>query len=301
MLRPYHFGHYNGGVQKLLVLILVLASLAAAKSKRDSAIEEVAKAERNFAKMSVEQGTRAAFFANFVQDGISFGPQPAPMRELFGPPPDPNTPRKNVLDWYPTWTDASHSGDFAFSTGPSMSKEKASGKAVRWGNFASVWRMQSDGTWKVVLDIGIQHAEPPRNSENRWSAGKESKYKPRISTNDEEALKLFERQFVNGKQLVDAYSSVLTDESRLHRPGIFPVLGKNSILEHLENSGVSAVQFEPMAAVIASSGDLAYTYGSYITGPGDKKGYYAHFWKRDKNGEWKLIIDASNPADEKTD
>jgi ketosteroid isomerase-like protein len=284
-------------VRKLLILILVLSCVATAKSKRDKAIEEVAKAERDFAKMSVAQGTRAAFFANFTEDGISFGPQPARMRELFGPPPDSGTPRKNILDWYPTWTDASHSGDFAFSTGPSVTTDKTSGKPIRWGNFASVWRKQSDGTWKVVLDIGIQHAEPPANSETKWSAGKESNYKAKQSTNDEEALTLFERQFANGKQPVVAYSTVLTDESRMHRPGMFPILGKQAILDHLEKSADSEIKFEPMAAVIASTGDLAYTYGGYISRPGDKKGYYAHFWKREKNGDWKLVIDATNPAE----
>jgi ketosteroid isomerase-like protein len=286
-------------VRKLIVLILVLSVLAAAKSKRDKAIEEVAKAERDFARMSVAQGTRAAFFANFTEDGISFGPQPAPLRKVFGPPPDPSTPRKNVLDWYPTWTDASHSGDFAFSTGPSVTTDKSTGKPIRWGNFASVWRKQNDGTWKVVIDIGIQHAEPPPGSEQKWSAGKESKYKPLQSSNDEEALTLFERQFANGKQPVTAYSAVVTDESRLHRPGMFPMLGKNAILEHFEKSADAEIGFQPTAAVIAPSGDLAYTYGSYIAQPGDKKGFYAHFWKREKNGDWKLVIDVTNPAEAK--
>jgi ketosteroid isomerase-like protein len=285
-------------VFKTIAFTLLLLSSAFAKSPRDLAIQQVAQAERNFAKMSVDQGTRAAFFANFTEDGISFGPQPAPMRDLFGPPPDPSVPRKNVLNWYPTWTDASHSGDFAFSAGPSATTDKASGKPIRWGNFASVWRKQRDGGWKVVLDIGIQHAEPPADSEKQWFAGKESKYKPRQSTSDEEALKLFERQFANGKQPVAAYSTVLTDESRLHRQGLFPVLGKNAILDHLEKSADSEIDFEPVAAVIAPSGDLAYTYGSYVSRPADKKGYYAHFWKREKNGDWKLVMDVTNPADE---
>ena len=154
-------------MKNILLSLLLLGCIAFAKSPRDRAIEEVAKAERDFAKMSVAEGMRPAFFANFSEQGLSFGPQPAPMRELFGPAPPAGTPRSAVLDWYPSWTDASASGDFAFSTGPSTTSEIATHKAIRWGNFASVWRKQSDGSWKVVLDIGIQHAEPPAK-ERLW-------------------------------------------------------------------------------------------------------------------------------------
>lgn len=289
---------YNLHVRKLLVLILGFSIFTFAKSPRDRAIQEVAKAERDFAQISVADGTRKAFFANFAAEAVTFAPQPVSLGEAFGPEPPAGTPRKAKLDWYPEWTDASASGDFAFSTGPSTTSDFVTGKPMRWGNFASVWRKQSDGSWKVVLDIGTQHAEPSTKPKT-WTAGKPSKYKSAHGTNDEEALKLFDRQFANGKQLIPAYAAVLTDESRLHRQGIFPVLGKQAILDHFEKTADSNVTFVPAASVIASSGDLAYTYGSYTSQPGDKKGYYAHFWKREKNGEWKLIIDVTNPDDAK--
>lgn len=38
---------------------------------------------------------------------------------------------------------------------------------------------------------------------------------------------------------------------------------------------------------------------AYAMQPGDKKGYYAHFWKRENNGDWKLVIDVTNPEDAK--
>lgn len=292
---------YHGWfMKKLLIVILLLGSFAFAKSKRDKAIAEVAQAERDFAKMSVAEGTRAAFFANFTEDGISFGPQPTKMRDLFGPPPPAGTPRKTKLDWYPIWTDAARSGDVAFSTGPSVTYDFASGKAIRWGNFASVWRKQPDGKWKVVVDIGSQNAEPPANAEKNWQAASASRYKAKkVDVNDEAGkLKDFERSFTQAG-LLAGYEKVLTSESRLHRQGIFPVIGANAILDHLKKSGNESVRFEPQFAAVASSGDLAYTYGSYTMQPGDKKGSYAHFWKREKNGDWKLVIDVTNPEDAK--
>jgi ketosteroid isomerase-like protein len=285
-------------VKNAALLLLLISSFSFAKSPRDVAIQQVAQAERDFAKMSVAEGVRASFLANFADDAISFTPQPTKPADLFGPPPaDPKAPRKNTLDWYPVWTDASRSGDFAFSTGPSVTTDNATGRKVRFGNFSSVWRKQSDGKWKVVLDIGTEHAEPPAFAKKPWSAAEPSKYKGRPASPDTEAdaLKLFDKQFANGKKLTDAYAQVLTKESRLHRTGLFPQLGRDAILDHLSKAGDETVSFEPMGAAVASSADLGYTYGAYTTQPGDKKGYYAHFWKREKNGDWNLVIDVTNP------
>lgn len=287
-------------MKRLFILVLLLSLFGFAKSKRDQAIAEVAQAERDFAKMSVAEGTRAAFFANFADDGISFGPQPTKMRELFGPPPPAGTTRKTKLDWYPIWTDASRSGDVAFSTGPSVTYDFATGKAIRWGQFASIWRRQPDGRWKVVVDIGTQNAEPPADGEKKWKQASTSRYKAKkVDVNAEaDKLKDFERSFTQGG-LVSGYEKVLTPESRLHRQGIFPVVGTRAILEHLQKSGNESVSFEPEFASVAASGDLAYTYGAYTMQPGDKKGFYAHFWKREKNGDWKLAMDVTNPEDAK--
>ena len=287
-------------MKRLLIVILLLGTFAFAKSKRDKAIAEFAQAERDFAKMSVAEGTRVAFFANFTEDGISFGPQPTKMRDLFGPAPPAGTPRKTKLDWYPIWTDASRASDVAFSTGPSVTYDFASGKAIRWGNFASVWRKQPNGKWKVVVDIGSQNSEPPPNAENNWRAAPASRYKAKNVdvTAEADKLKEFERSFTQAG-ILSGYEKVLTGESRLHRQGIFPVIGAGAILGHLKKSGNESVSFEPQFAAVAGSGELAYTYGTYTIQPGDKKGYYAHFWKREKNGDWKLVIDVTNPEDVK--
>jgi len=284
-------------VKNILLCLLLLCSFARAKSPRDRAIEEVAKAERDFAKMSVAEGTRPAFFANFSDNGLSFGPQPTPMRELFGPAPPAGTPRTAMLDWYPSWTDASASGDFAFSTGPSVTSDKATGKALRWGDFASVWRKQSDGSWKVVLDIGIQHAEPP--TRDKWSSGQRPGFKGKALDVSAEAEKLkdFDRSFTSGLPNLQSYEKVLSNESRLLRQGLFPIVGQRAILQHFSKLPDLKTVFQPLGADVAASGDFAYTYGAFQEQPGDKSGYYAHFWKRAANGQWFLVIDVTNLED----
>lgn len=57
--------------------------------------------------------------------------------------------------WRPTKVDAAHSGDLAYSTGTyDMSFNDPTGKPITdRGKYATVWRKQADGTWKVVVDV----------------------------------------------------------------------------------------------------------------------------------------------------
>ena len=56
-----------------------------------------------------------------------------------------------------------------------------------------------------------------------------------------------------------------------------------------------------MAGEVSTAGDLGYTYGSYEfkSKAGDmatvEKGYYLHVWKRNENGELRLVADVTNP------
>jgi hypothetical protein len=142
--------------------------------------------------------------------------------------------------------------------------------------------------------MGIQHAEPP--TKQKWGSGKRSGFSAQDLDPAEalEKLKAFDRQFADGISIVEAYTKVVTNEGRLLRQGAFPILGTQSILDHLSKSGQTSVTFVPIDGDIASTGDLAYTYGAFTAQPGDIKGYYSHFWKRAKNGDWKLVIDVTN-------
>lgn len=59
------------------------------------------------------------------------------------------------IHWQPTKVEAARSGDLAYSSGTyEMSFNDPSGKPVAdRGKYATVWRKQADGSWKVVLDV----------------------------------------------------------------------------------------------------------------------------------------------------
>lgn len=59
------------------------------------------------------------------------------------------------LTWHPTKVEVSRSGELGYSTGVyEMSFKDPSGKtASDHGKYVTLWRKQSDGSWKVIYDI----------------------------------------------------------------------------------------------------------------------------------------------------
>lgn len=64
--------------------------------------------------------------------------------------------KDNHLTWSPVGADISSSGDLGYTYGAFefQSKNKAGKITVERGKYTSIWKKQSDGSWKVVLDMG---------------------------------------------------------------------------------------------------------------------------------------------------
>jgi ketosteroid isomerase-like protein len=57
------------------------------------------------------------------------------------------------LEWYPDRVTVGGDGRTAFSTGPALYQDPATGK-FRHGRFRSVWQQEADGAWRVIFDDG---------------------------------------------------------------------------------------------------------------------------------------------------
>lgn len=81
------------------------------------------------------------------------------------------------LDWYPDRVMASNSGDLAWSTGPVLLElpDGKGGWAPRVGRFASVWRKNADGEWRVAFDGG---ANPVPATPEQVAAYKANRARP---------------------------------------------------------------------------------------------------------------------------
>ena len=65
----------------------------------------------------------------------------------------------------------------------------------------------------------------------------------------------------------------------------------------------TSLTWKPVKAEMAASGDLGYTYGNYVFTSKDKDGKavvsygkYTSIWKKQKNGQWKVVLDMGNDS-----
>ena len=80
-----------------------------------------------------------------------------------------------------------------------------------------------------------------------------------------------------------------------------PVLGHKAISELLSqrNDNAFTLTWEPLFEKMADSGDLGYSYGTYritdkITKSITGEGTYVTIWQKNKNGDWKAVLDTGN-------
>jgi ketosteroid isomerase-like protein len=149
----------------VLILPLLAATAVATLPQRFVVLDSLVAAERAFAAASVELGTRASFLRFFADSCVAFSPAPCIYREAVAKLPPPSDPLARTLDWEPVEADVALSGDMGYTTGPfSLTDHTREGSPVRYGFYFSVWKRQSDSTWKIIVDIGSESGDETR----RW-------------------------------------------------------------------------------------------------------------------------------------
>lgn len=285
---------------------LAVANLLAiaALSQQDigqSAMESLANAERAFAKYSVDHGVREAFITFFAADGINFQPHPTNTKESYRKRPAPATPPPVVLNWAPIYGDVSQAGDLGYTTGPYTLEDRSPAKRpAQHGMYSSIWKRQTDGSWKVVVDLGIQldsvvaPLDAPFRAAPAW---KVKAIKTTVEDSLAEVLKT-DREFfeaVKNGSTAKSWQKFLSDDARIHRNHMMPVIGK-AALQAWSVKQPAIISGEPIKAEVARSADFAYSYGKYEAA--NEKGYYVRVWKRDENGNWRITFDVTAPLPE---
>jgi ketosteroid isomerase-like protein len=265
----------------------------------DSAGKSLVAAETAFARMALEQGIRAAFIANFADDGIVFEPAPAILRETWPARPAPADPGALRLEWKPAQVAVARSGDFGYSTGPYTLTDAAHPDRARHGVFFSVWRRDAGGPWRVALDIGIVTPVAPD------FAGLGNPPLPRYRGRADSAI---ERTRLLAQEshsfLTDAigppavrYDGLLAPGVRLHRQGQLPIASKAAVAGEIAST-LARITWRPIDARVSNAGDMAVSWGRYRETDralAVHEGHYAHLWLRDASGRWRLAYDITHP------
>jgi len=119
--------------------------------------------EGEFMKAALEKGS-AGYMSYYADDSVEV-PNGAPLiqgkidiAKGMGFLDDKN----NQLIWTPVGGDISASGDLGYTYGnfEFHSKNKEGQPSIEYGKYTSIWKLQKDGSWKVVLDMGNSSPHP---------------------------------------------------------------------------------------------------------------------------------------------
>jgi len=256
-------------------IALALGACATPKDPREQQ-ETLFAAERAFAQQSVREGMRAAFAANFAEDGVVFWPAPVRLHQALATQPASPNPLATTLDWLPAAGGVARDDQLGWTTGPWVRTDNVGGTPARHGLFFSVWRKRDD-RWQVVADAGAQLAAPvapdvvvpgPRPGPG--------------GTADPAALTAQER-LVTTRQ---TYANRFADDAMLASDAT-GVLRSSGIAARWRGD-LAPFALEPAFAYVTTSGDMGYSYGAFATA--GRTGHYLHLWTRDRGGAWRIAV-----------
>jgi ketosteroid isomerase-like protein len=285
-------------MSKLLTMglaLLTMASTTQPASNRAEILSRLVETERQFARAATEKGIRDSFLEFFAADAVALVPEPqSAVERLRARPSRPFAEAE--LTWAPRAGDVAATGDLGWLTGPSTYVDHAANAAPSYGNYLSIWRRQPDGAWRVYIDIGTTIPSTATFAEGfsavrparPWMRG----HDPRAGASLTDAERALNARILSVGMAAAYGSAVAQDGSRLHRQEAMPQVGRSAIVAWLE---AHAARWAPrtLAAQVAGSGDLAYSYGSYISGV--NRGGYLRVWARDAAGRWWLMADVATP------
>lgn len=148
----------------LAAAVVFDAAAPAVAATNQELAEQVRQAERAFAKTMADRNVDE--FAKYVsEEGLFFGRHVlrgrvavvAAWKPFFDGPQAP-------FSWEPETVEVLDSGTLALSSGPVHDPD---GKLAN--RFSSIWRLESDGKWRVIFDKGCpvceEAAPPPAKTE----------------------------------------------------------------------------------------------------------------------------------------
>ena len=258
-----------------------------------SNLQKLVETEISFAKTAFERGTKTAFLEFLDDDGIIFNPTEANGKLVWKARPESPA----LLAWNPVWADISADGSLGYTTGGWEFRPKGkTDQPTAFGEYVTIWKKQSDGSFKAILDIGITH--PTNNLSNAaWKSPSDadsgSKVKTGVSSN-------ILTDIFSNKSMANGYFSYLAEDAIILRDGNFPFVGKKTAfmgLEKLESDFPNSSYLTFNGNTSKVYGNMMYIWGVYQLKHKDEsvsRWNFMQIWKH-RNGKWQIVLDIFNP------
>ncbi len=261
----------------MIVCGLGLAGSAAAQQARPKGADRVLAAERAFARAAASEPLAEVMLRHLDPEGLLFQPQPVHAAEWIAAH---RAAWSGTLTAVPTDLRIARSRDLAYTVGPSWHRG-ADGRETT-GSFLTVWRVQPDSSYRILLDAVVDHAfaAPPDTTSIRYAVAAAPVVCGPDPDLDLELEALLEIDRAGAGAAVAPYA-------RLHREGAPPLSGAEAV--RAAGAGQGA---EPVGGGLSRSVDLAYTYGRLAEPSG---GYYVRLWTREPEAGWLLAEEVRLP------
>lgn len=268
----------------------VLAQTTTAKVPVE--VSKVVKAEEDFNKLVERKGIKEGFLSVADIEGIVFKPQAVKITEFYSS----IDKQPGKLSWQPKLARISANGDLGFTAGPYVYQNGKTEDDKVYGDYLSVWRLDAEGKFKLLIDLGIQHPEPQHVAPVDFK-------EPDLSKQKAPSKELF-----NGKKIImdndnimnhslelsslAAYKEFLSPEARYYFPGFEQITAPDKILKFLDNEGIS-ISAQTTNAGRSTSNDLAYSYGKARIKKGNMVNNYNYvrIWEIDAKHKWNILVE----------
>jgi ketosteroid isomerase-like protein len=279
------------------VLFLAGPGTRAEEAASSKALGPLVEAEKNFARTALIHGIREAFLQFLASNSLVFNPSPMNGRTLYEKYDD----KGRRLIWEPIFATISSSEELGITTGPWELKKSATDRdSIAFGQFVSVWEQQPDNSWKVILDVGIDHPPPKTPAPKIQLLPAQGTVPDAEATAPRPSLDRTEERFLEALK-VDAGAAILAsagDDVRILRQDSFPAVGKSAAKLMLASDHAKMVR-SIFGGHVSASGDLAYRYGSYSSQHENvnERGYFLSIWKINSKRDWNLLLDLQKASE----
>lgn len=264
----------------------------------DQNLQSLIESERAFAQLSADTGMACAFTHWLAAEAVVFRPEPVRGKERYTSSPDV----PGMLIWQPEFVDVSAAGDLGYTSGPYEYRGKGAGHPVDgYGHYVSIWKRQADGSWKVLIDVGISHqAIAYQLTDTLLTVSNPEPLNMTNTTGDTFLFHQLDQAFSDSASTTGYYQALENFASpvvRIYRENYFPFVGMPAVIMEIDGPLI----WNSISSEIAASGDLGYSYGIASSGAEDgsvKKSSYLRIWKRKSDASWNLVLEITNTIPE---
>lgn len=145
----------------LLLLLVVLTACSSSEERQKEARKEILSTDRAFSALSADNGMQEAFLYYAAPDMVKLqdGKFPIIGKEELINAFAGTADTMYRLTWQPVKAEVSKSSDLGYTFGNYELYDLTRGE-IRYGNYLTVWKKMSDGTWRWVIDGGNSTPRP---------------------------------------------------------------------------------------------------------------------------------------------